>query len=222
MRVASVRTDPSLLTHLDFHVRGVEHADARVLCFLLDALALASADLRGDADGLDLTVDALQVVHVVDADFLEARWVFATGRLRRSEAGFDGGTLTLDTAALFREGAAWLAPGRRNALFLVMVLSVELRATDAVSLGQQSGRLVVEGRRLVGETTGLEFRLHVLRCLGFLLAFLFDLGFRLGLDFETADVGLDTGGQRVADAVRLGQFGLLRGADVVDRLEASV
>src|SRR6056297_843530 len=119
MRVASVRTDPSLLTHLDFHVRGVEHADARVLRFLLDALALASADLRGDADGLDVAVDALQVGHVVDADFLEARGVFAAGGFRRAEAGLDGGPLALDAAALFREVAAWLAPGRRNALFLV-------------------------------------------------------------------------------------------------------
>src|SRR6056297_2326311 len=117
MRVASVRTDPSLLTHLDFHVRGVEHADARVLRFLLDAFALASADLRGDADGLDVPVDALQVVHVVDADFLEARGVLASNRLRRAEAGLDGRALALDAASLLREGAAWLAPGGRDALF---------------------------------------------------------------------------------------------------------
>src|SRR6056297_3901225 len=120
MRVASVRTDPSLLTHLDFHVRGVEHADARVLCFLLDALALAGADLRGDTDGLDVTVDALQVVHVVNADFLEARRVLAAGRLRRAEASLDGGAFALDTAALLRELAARTSPRRRHALFLVV------------------------------------------------------------------------------------------------------
>jgi len=172
------------------------------------------------SDRFDVAVDALQIVHVVDADFLEARGVFAANGFRRAKARLDRRALAFDSTAELRQRAAGASPGCADALFLVVVLSVESRLADAVSLCQQSRVLVVKVRGLLGVAAGLEFRLHVL--VGFLLvdAFLFDFGFGLVFDFEPTDVCFDTGGECVPDALDVRQCGLVGTAHVVDRLEA--
>ena len=100
----------------------------------------------------------------------------------------------------------------------MVVLAVELRLADPVPLGQQALFVLGERRRLVDEPARLELRLDVL--VGFLLdrflGLVFDLGLGLLGDLEATDVGLDTRGERVTDAVDLRELRLGGGLDVLD------
>src|SRR6056297_516500 len=144
----------SLIVDLHFDVGRVQHANLALLRLVFDQFALATADLRGDPHRLRVAVDALEVVRVVDADFLEAARVEVARRRRRAEAGLDDRPLRLHATALLGEPAARLAPRRRDPLFLVVVLPVELRFALAVLLCERASGLVVQGRRLIGVAAG--------------------------------------------------------------------
>src|SRR6056297_3542369 len=209
--------------HLDFLVGRVQDADALLLGFLFDPFALACANGRRDPNRLAGAVDAFEIVEVLDVDFLEAAWVFAPDGFRRSVAGLDFRTLALDTAALLGQRPAGSTPGFRRPLFLVVVLSVELRFALAFSSGEESLLILGEVGRLLGQPAGLQFSLDVFFRLGFFLdAFVFDLGLGLLGDLEVTDVGFDSGGECVTDTVGLGQVVLVGLFDVLDGLEAGV
>src|SRR6056297_1029411 len=203
--------------HLDFLVGRVQDADALLLGFLFDPFALACANGRRDPNGLAIAVDALEIVEVLDVDFLEAAGVFASNGLRRPVTGLDLRALALDTAALLGQRPAGSTPGFRRPLFLVVVLSVELRLPFALASVEESLFVLGELGRLLSQPAGLQFRLDFFFRLGFFFdAFVFDLGLRLLGDLEVTDVGFDTGGECVADAVGLGQVVLVGLLDVLD------
>jgi hypothetical protein len=105
----------------------------------------------------------------------------------------------------------------------VVVLPVDLRVALAPSLGEEALLLVGQLGRPVDEPAGLQFGLDVLVDV-FLVGrrLLFDLGLRLLGDLEVADVGLDAGRQRVADALDICQVVLVGFPEVVDRLVAGL
>jgi len=90
-----------------------------------------------------------------------------------------------------------------------------------VLLSEGARGLVVEFGRLVGVAAGTEFGLDVLVGLRF-LGLVFDFGLGLFGDLESAHVGLDTGRERVPDAVDFGEFRLAGRLDVVDALVAGL
>src|SRR6056297_3629239 len=167
-----------IVVYLHFDVGRVQHANLLVLADLLDPLAFAAADLAGDPLRLGVAVDVAEVVGVVDANFLEAAGVKATGGFRRSEAGGDLRATALEATALFRQPTTWGTPRLGRPFFHVVVLSLEGGFALSLLLGERRVGLLVEFRGLVRVPTGDEFRLDVFVC--FLVEFFFG---RLVFDF---------------------------------------
>src|SRR6056297_2861227 len=101
---------------LHFDVGWVQHANLLVFTDLLDPFALPLADLAGDPNRLGVAIDLVEVVGVVDTDFLEAAGVESAGGFRRSEPGGDLRAAALHAASLFRERTTRATPGFRRAL----------------------------------------------------------------------------------------------------------